>query len=206
MIKVYCADVGSVKAGKFAWGSAQLNGKPSNVSTSSDIRALVDSICDDVRSGNKVALGFECPLYVPLSACPEELTKRRSFEGNRPWSAGAGPGSLVTGLVEMTWIFIQLAGKLVPAPSVFLDWKLFKESPSGILLWEAFVSGKQHQSTHKADASLAVRSFIRDVGSQLISVVKSNGQALSLVGCALLRSGLVHDSQVLSRPCPVIVA
>ena len=56
----------------------------------SSIAELVRLVADDLHSGALVALGFECPLFVPLRERAEELTSGRHGDGNRPWSAGAG--------------------------------------------------------------------------------------------------------------------
>jgi hypothetical protein len=62
------------------------------------IAQLVDEIVHDLNAGIPVALGFECPIFVPISVDPNRLGKARAGEGNRSFSAGAGPGALVTGV------------------------------------------------------------------------------------------------------------
>ena len=77
---VYCADIGSVANGRFAW--ARASARPnSRVSTGTDIRCLVTQVAHDLNGGKKVALGFECPLWVPVACDPNRLTSRRCGEG-----------------------------------------------------------------------------------------------------------------------------
>ena len=82
---VYCADVGSIAKKNFAW--ARIDDEERSLpETSEDIRRLGDVVGQDLDSGFKVALGFECPLFVPLPTEPELLTKARTEDGNRPWA------------------------------------------------------------------------------------------------------------------------
>jgi hypothetical protein len=41
----------------------------------------VDAIAADLNAGHHVALGFECPLFVPVSEDPNGLTSARPGEG-----------------------------------------------------------------------------------------------------------------------------
>lgn len=81
---------------------------------------LVDAVAGDLIAGEAVALGFECPLFVPVPATPLQLGAARLGEGNRPWSAGAGASSLATGLAQVSWILAELRQRVPDCP-VFLD-------------------------------------------------------------------------------------
>lgn len=94
---VWVADVGSIKMNKFGWCRATYD---RTLIQGTDITDFADGIANDLSSGNRVALGFECPLFVPIPDNPIRLTKARAGEGNRSWSAGAGSGALSTGLTE----------------------------------------------------------------------------------------------------------
>lgn len=102
---VFGVDIGSVATDRFAWARATVAGISQS---SSDIRELVRVASSDLRSSVPVAMGFECPLYVPISQDPQKITAPREGEGNRPWSAGAGSGSLPTGIVETIWILREI--------------------------------------------------------------------------------------------------
>jgi hypothetical protein len=100
--RVYCADIGSVVNRCFGWAVA--SGPNADVDEADDIEGLTAAVAQALAAGDKVALGFECPLFVPLPDDPKELTKARDGEGSRPWSAGAGCGALATGLTQTVWI------------------------------------------------------------------------------------------------------
>jgi hypothetical protein len=88
-----------------------------------------------------VALGFECPLFVPLNLQPEALTTARSGEGSRPWSAGAGCGALATGLVQVAWILRKIRQELqAPTPLVFLNGQLLLKVKAASALGSAIPS------------------------------------------------------------------
>lgn len=208
---IYCADIGSVKNGKFAW--ARLDHSSSvPPSSCNDINSLVNTLASDLRSGRKVALGFECPLFVPITEESENLTSARQGEGNRPFSAGAGAGSLVTGLTETVWVLEQvrrtLENQMVVGVGAFLSWDDFHKADTGLFLWEAFVSGNAKGSgsnPHCEDAMCAVMSFNRKctVG-RLQSEITCESPVHSLIGAALLRTGWKTDISILKEPCIVI--
>ena len=63
-LRVFCADIGSVSAGKFGWAVADTEGHARE--SGSDIRELARSVASHLNSGAPASLGFECPLFVPL--------------------------------------------------------------------------------------------------------------------------------------------
>lgn len=143
-LAVYCADIGSIKAKptKFGWAGVHDNQRPEG----SCIHDLVDSVAMSAQAGYKIALGFECPLWVPVSDQPFDLTSARAVDGNKPWSAAAGACALATGLTESAWILSRvrqrLAGGEAATAQAYLDWREFEDSMTGLFVWEAFVTGE----------------------------------------------------------------
>lgn len=45
---------------------------------------LALAVASDLREGKAVAMGFECPLFVPLADLPVDLTRARPGEGAKP--------------------------------------------------------------------------------------------------------------------------
>jgi hypothetical protein len=200
---IFCADIGAVQAGRFGWFGADPDGRP--VSGHS-IEELANSVAAAISRGAKVALGFECPLYVPLRDDPMQLTKARAGEGNRSWSAGAGCGALATGLVEVLWVLERIRANTPASARAFLDWKAFENSNGGLFLWEAFVSGSAKGSGHEHDAEIAVQAFRQALPrpDRANAIYETN--VLSLVGTSMMRSGWSDNIQHLSEPCLVIKA
>jgi len=153
---VYCADVGSTRAGAFAWARGR-PGEPVSPGGAS-IEDLVSHVANDLEAGTPVALGFECPLFVPLAQDPLLLTAARDGDGNRPWSASAGATVLATGLTQVVWVLREIRRRVSGDVPAFLRWDCFQASGHGLLLWEAFVSGGAKTGSHLGDATRALET------------------------------------------------
>jgi hypothetical protein len=168
------------------------------------VRELVECVAVDLNEGRPVALGFEGPLFVPLAEDPADLTAGRKCEGDRPWSAGAGCGSLATGLTQTLWILERTRRALRQPVQVFLDGTEFQRAGSGLFVWEAFVTKAAKQSTHCGDAEVAVdgfRSCLPEIDSH--NAIPCS-RVRSLIGAALLQAGWSDDLRLLEKPCVVI--
>ena len=195
-----CADVGAVAKGNFGWWSSlqESGNRPSS---------LAGHVAAALSSGAPVALGFECPLFVPLSQDELFLTSARPGEGSRPWSAGAGCGSLTTGLVQVAWVLQEIRQQVVRETRAHLSWDDFATSGSGLFVWEAFVSGKAKGDSHTADAMAGAMAFVNSLPDpHRANAVVCASSVYSLAGAALIRSGWSTDTQLLQEPCLVVRA
>jgi hypothetical protein len=199
---VWAADIGSIQKHNFGWCRKDLD----SVETGRDIDRLVDGICQDLSIGNRVALGFECPLFVPISTESQALTKARPGERSHPWSAGAGCGALATGLTEYTWIFlkIQIHCKVEIHPT--FDFTELEEEKANLFIWEALVTGSGKGESHEADAKIAADTFWHMYPNICIEAdtPAAAPNPFSLVGAGLLRAKLSSDIELLFKPCVVI--
>lgn len=158
---IYCADIGSVANNRFGW--VRLAGDQSHKDNC--IVAFVENIACAIAKGRMVALGFECPLWIPVPPEPQRLTKGCRVDGNRPWSAGAGTAVLATGLTQVAWILDKLRLRLkkrgTALPSAHLAWPEFwVAGGSALFFWEAFVTGEAKVGSEDAgDALVACRAF-----------------------------------------------
>ena len=204
-LTIYCADIGSVAKGRFGW--ARLVGDQSHMDNC--IVAFVDDIARAMAKGRKVALGFECPLWVPVPTKPQCLTKGRQVDGNRAWSAGAGAAVLATGITQVAWILDELRSRLnergTSLPSVHLDWSEFLRGESALFVWEAFVTGKAKEagSEDTKDALIACREFAARL-PDAAEKCKSEPRARSLIGGAILWAGWSTNLDLLRMSCVVV--
>lgn len=197
---VVCADVGSVAKGNFGWWSSL--GESGTTPSS-----LAIHVAAALNTQHPVALGFECPLFVPLVEDELQLTSARPGEGSKAWSAGAGCGALATGLVEVAWVLQAVHGRLSQSAPAFLAWESFSSSGSGLLLWEAFVSGAAKRATHVADAEAGAKAFIRALPNPVReNAIVCTSPVYSLIGAALLRTGWSSSVGVLRESCLVLRA
>jgi 2-succinyl-5-enolpyruvyl-6-hydroxy-3-cyclohexene-1-carboxylate synthase len=202
---IYCADIGSVSKGNFGWARLAADELGAPCATGWRIAEFAEAIADDVESRAHAAVGFECPLFLPLPEEPEHLTSARPGEGNRPWSAAAGAVSLAAGLTETVWILDRVKRHVSIEPKVFVDWRAFRAADGGLFVWEAFVTKPTKAHTHQGDAELAVRSFQESLPNpERNNAVVVNGRVRSLFGAALLQAGFVEDLEWLRRPCLVV--
>lgn len=203
---IYCADVGSIPNGRFGWArSAADERKIERHRGGTEIVELLDGLAEDLTAGQGVALGFECPLFVPVPEQPLRLGKARPGEGNRPWSAGAGAGAMATGIVEVAWILSELRRRR-PKAKPYLDWAEFAAAGCGLFLWEAFVTAEAKAATHVDDATIAVAAFRDSLPDPTAKDAVTAERPLSLLGAALLWSGWSIDADLLRTRCLVIRA
>jgi alkylated DNA nucleotide flippase Atl1 len=205
---IYAADIGSIVSGNFGWarldprqGSAQVER-----SNGIEIAELVDEVAQDLQHRRRgVALGFECPLFVPVPEDPFLLAAARPGEGNRPFSGGPGTAALVTGLVQTAWILRSLRQRC-PQVVAFLDWDEFTSAERGLFLWEAFVTGKAKAATHIDDALVAATTFSAALPNPPDANAVEAESPFSLIGAALLWSGWSQETALLREPCLVVKA
>jgi len=215
---IYACDVGSTRTdGKRRAGSgfgwACVSSDPEAVDADhGSIEAMADTIGRDLHQGRSVALGFECPLFIPLPRAAAHLCTGRTGEGNRSFAAPAGLAVTTLGLQQATWLLKQLAGYR-GSVHFTLDPRDWPPGERQVLFcWEAFVSGKAHSDTHTGDALTAVRAFsqiadlaaVQDVEVHPKNVDPANVELLSLIGMAAVWSGWSTDMADLRRPCVVI--
>ena len=203
---VFAVDIGSVKKGNFAWARIADDITGTNEFSSSSIDELILSIKSDLELDKKVSLGFECPLTVNLPCYPQDLTSARKGDGDHAWCAGAGSSVLAVGLVECAWILQRIREITTKMILPTLDWDHFVDSDSNLFLWEAFVTSKAKGKTHQEDAIIAAKSFITAYPDIASSSAVRNDAPYSLIGAALLRSGLSDKISLLSQDCIVIKA
>ena len=203
-IAIYCADIGSVAKNRFGWARGLSTDSGLDLTSGPDIMDLVGAVAEDLKAGIPVALGFECPLFVPIRDDPVRLTAGRTGDGSRPWSAGAGAAVLATGLTETVWILREIHRRVDNPPPAFLIWSDFLQTERGLFLWEAFVSGAAKGDTHIDDATIAIQAFHSALPHVEAANAVHESEVHSLIGAALLRAGWSDDLSLLSKPCVVI--
>jgi hypothetical protein len=205
-LTVCCADVGSVVSGNFGWALRDYPDPLREVASDASIIQFLDAILERLSAGRAIALGFECPLFVPHREDPAALAKARRGEGNRPWSAGAGAGSMATGIVQAAWLLGMIRQRVAVEPRLTFSWTEFIRDPNGLLIWEALVTRKSKVSTHHGDAGEAVEAFCAALPDPSSVNAVSESSVLSLVGAAALRTGWDVPHSILREPCLVLEA
>jgi hypothetical protein len=205
IIVVYAVDPGSISANRFAWATS----KDPNLSSTS-LEQLASQIVADLLERRKVAIGFECPLFIPSPTATENLGRARTGDcsretGNKPFTAAAGACAAMIGMCLLTWLLRELKQRS-PDAKATTRWKEFADGAANVFLWEAFVSGseKAKPPSHHGDAMLAIRAFQRSV-ERMDSATRVTCECpFSLAGAAILWAELSSDLTLLHGPTIVL--
>jgi hypothetical protein len=151
--------VGSIARESFGWARRIPGSDSEELHQPESIESLAASVVHVLRAGEPVALGFEAPLFIPVPENPDRLGKARPCDApSSSWSSSVGASVLATAMVQVPWT-LGFIHEQVPDLRVHLQWPPFAEQQSGLLLWEAFVSGAAKGETHEEDARSGVQAF-----------------------------------------------
>jgi hypothetical protein len=207
---VACLDVGSPKEGNVGW--AILHGTGGG--TGGDLHAFVNALAGHLVAGRTVAVGFECPLYVPKRADPAAMTNCRVGEKGLNWCGGPGASVLATGLAQVNWCLARIAEQ-APGIQGTTRWDDLTDRRAHLYCWEAFITSRagveialeddNRIPLHEQDALCGALAFLRAIahGGAPASDLGDEA-AVSLVGLHLLETRLATDTSLLSEPCAVL--
>lgn len=208
---VACLDVGSPKKGNVGWAVIH----EQKETAGQELGDFVREISTHLRKGRSIAVGFECPLYVPKRADIAKMTNCRLGEQVLNWCGGPGASVLATGLAQVNWVLTQLAA-LNKNTTGTTRWPEFVSGRCRLFFWEAFITSRagvvvnadciNGVSPHVADAlcgALAFQEVTPTNGAQFPSDLQDE-PALSLIGMHLLETGLSTDMSLMSECCAVL--
>jgi hypothetical protein len=207
-------DVGSVRRkGGFSWASSD-----ERIGGEDDPGELGRFLATALGDGQKVALALECPLVVPVPGIEAEqwqdLGRARQGDGNRSWSAGAGAGSMATGLVQLAWLCRYLAAHGSPVIRATTQLRTFTTGNANLLIAEAMVTSdgkpvpvdglQDHADAVAAAKRLA--AILDDEHGPASDVHCTPHSALNLAAAACLHAGLAIDPAELRQDITVAKA
>lgn len=192
-------DIGSPAKGNLGWAVIGDNLDVGGTDPDELIKTL-----SEVSRGGPMVLGFEAPMYVPAGRQVQALLKARPGEGSRAWSVAAGATATAIALAVVPWILDSLQAA-VPHAVAWQDWTRLPRVPGEILVYEAFVSGGPSDG-HIADARAAAVATRDVMANPLPESMLQTEACMSLLGAALLHSGLSDDILELRRQCLVVRA
>lgn len=206
-LQVFCADVGSIANGRFAWARRIAAQEGEEVHAPANIDSLADAVVHQLDQGRPVALGFEAPLFVPVPQNSAGLGKARPCDLNAPaWASQVGASArMATGLVQMAWL-MRLIRQRVPEAELHLDWQSFVQSRQGLLVWEAFVTRHAKGKTHEEDAAIGLEAFCAQLPTPGDSNANETEESLSLAAAAALWAGWDLAPEQLRAPCLLVRA
>jgi hypothetical protein len=205
-LEVFCADIGSIARGKFAWARRLDAADDEEVHVTSSIDSLATAVAYRMKHGYPVALGFEMPLFAPVPVQSDQLGKARPADVGAPaWCSGIGANVLATGLVQVAWVLEHLRHH-VPDVPVSFRWEHFEKHQSGLLLWETFVTAGAKGETHEDDAKIGVEAFCAQLPAPGDPEADHTERPVSFVAALALWAGWDVDPGALRSACVLIRA
>jgi hypothetical protein len=205
-LQVFCADVGSIPGGSFAWARRIPGSDGEALHRPESIESLAASVVQVLRDGEPVALGFEAPLFIPVPENPDRLGKARPCDAPSPsWSSSVGASVLATAMVQIPWI-LRFVHERVPDLRVHVQWQPFAEQQSGLLLWEAFVSGTAKGETHEEDARSGIQAFCEQLPDPGDPSAADTERPFSLLAAAAMWAGFDLPIEDTRDPCLLVRA
>jgi hypothetical protein len=202
-VVAFACDVGG--RGNFDWARAVHANDGLRIDVGTEMDQCVAAVQSEIHRGSSLAIGFECPLFLPVPSLASELCRGRSGEGDRSVFAQAGAAVATLGFHQLAF-FLQATNRKGLTP--VLDPREWRQTNSEVLFWEAFVSGKAHSQEHSRDAATAAAAFMERLHSgRLVASdvdVKQPSRVLSIVGCTLLWARWSGDLRLLEEPVLVI--
>jgi len=207
---VACVDIGSPKKGNVGWAVLH----EATQATGRELERFIAVLDAHVRAGRSVAVGFECPLYVPKRLDVATMTDCRLGEEGLNWCGGPGASVLATGLAQVNWVLARLA-QLATGATGTTRWQEFSSGKCQLFFWEAFITSRagvvvpidavDGVSVHEEDALCGALAFRQVVvtDDRFPSDLRDEG-ALSLIGMHLLETGLSADMSLMSECCTVL--
>ncbi|MEZ4393355.1 MAG: hypothetical protein R3A48_19895 [Polyangiales bacterium] len=109
-------------------------------------------------------------------------------------------------MTETAWILDRVRAKVAGPVLTTASWDEFRESTTAALfVWEALVTKGAKAATHQGDAELGARAFVDALPDPMArNAVRCTGPVRSLIGAAVLWSGLSSDLAWLRRACLVV--
>ena len=94
----------------------------------------------------------------------------------------------------------------VPDVGVHVRWDSFAEQRSGLLLWEAFVSGAAKGGTHEEDARSGVQAFCDELPTPGDEIAGETQRPFSLLAAAAVWAGWDLPAEDMRRACVLVRA
>ena len=155
-LEVFCADIGSIDRGSFAWARRHPAGDAEEGHSPGSIEGLATAVEYQLARDCPVALGLEAPQFVPVPEDSSALGRARPFDIGAPaWASNLGASVMATGIVQAAWLLDRLR-RNCPDLDLHLEWEPFAAARSRLFLWEAFVSGSAKGASHEEDAEIGV--------------------------------------------------
>jgi hypothetical protein len=191
-VLVIAVETASLPGGRMRWAGRRHDDDRPDASSGASSAELFDAVFHALHDGEQVALGFDCPLTLPVSpdqgaaagqADAEALVKQADSIATRP------------GIAELGDVLGQLA-TWRPWTTVSTSLSRWKANTS-ILVWEAVPA----EGSSGVAASTAADGFFRQLQTATERGTEpAAGAVVNLAAAAARRAGLLADASELAQP------
>ena len=181
------------RAGALRWAGRRHDDDRPDASSGASSAELFDAVFHALHDGEQVALGFDCPLTLPVP--PDQGAAAAQADADALVTL-AEPAATRPGIAELGHLLGEL-GTWRPWTTVSTSLSRWKANTS-ILVWQAVPA----QGPAAVTASAAADSFFRQLqtAAEPGTEVPAAGTVVNLAAAAARRAGLFVDASELARP------
>jgi hypothetical protein len=191
-VLVIAVETGSPLGGSTRWAGRRHDDDRPDASSGASSAELFDTVFHALHDGEQVALGFDCPLTLPVS--PDQGAAAAQADADALVKQ-AEPAATRPGITELGHLLGEL-GTWRPWTTVSTSLSRWKANTS-ILVWQAVPA----PGTAEVAAGAAADSFFRQFPAATQEATDTGaGTVLNLAAAAACRAGLFVDASELARP------
>ena len=189
---VITVETGSPLGGPTRWAGRRHDDDRPDASSGSSSAELFDAVFHALHDGEQVALGFDCPLTLPVLADQDTAAAPADADA---LVRQAEPAVTRPGIAELGYVLGQL-GTWRPWTTVSTSLSRWKANTS-ILVWEAVPA----EGSGGVTASAAADSFFRRLQTATEPGTEAaTGTVVNLAAATARQAGLFVDVSELARP------
>ena len=191
---VITTQTGSLPAGQMRWAARRHDDDRPDASSGTSAAGLFEAVFAALHDGEQVALGFDCPLTLPVSpgggatAGPDALLVL------------AAPSADLPGIAELGRLLTEL-GTWRPWTTVSTSLWRWKANTS-VLVWQAVWQPVPADGSRPVAPAAAADAFFRRIQppAREQEADQPAGPVVNLAAAAARRAGLFVDEAELARP------
>ena len=189
---VITVETGSPLGGPTRWAGRRHDDDRPDASSGASSAELFNAVFHALHDGEQVALGFDCPLTLPV--LPDQDAAAAPADADA-LVRQAEPAATRPGITELGYVLGQL-GTWRPWTTVSTSLSRWKANTS-ILVWEAVPA----EGSGGVTASAAADSFFRRLQTATEPGTEAaTGTVVNLAAATARRAGLFVDASELARP------
>jgi hypothetical protein len=191
-VLVIAVETASLPGGRMRWAGRRHDDDGPDASSGTSSAELFDAVLHALHDGEQVALGFDCPLTLPVLV---DQGVAAGHAGADALVKLAEPAATRPGITELGHLLGQL-GTWRPWTTVSTSLSRWRANTS-ILVWEAVPA----EGSSEVDVGAAADSFFRQLRTATEHEPDAaDGPVVNLAAVVARRAGLLADASELVQP------